>query len=486
MSSLVEMGVLEPLAAAPGVSLTAKRTLARLNELARDTVLEHLCKSKVLVVHDEDCTANNAAFVTKWLDAVPRGVLRVHGVDGEMALGQVRQIAKVAHNTTWGGEDRPLGPLYENATACYFLGFALATTWSRFFVRRGQEPWCTVNESMTVMGDRNGELDLRRMLHEKRTARETALNAGAYFHNALLRTEAFAVADGDATPRLKHELRKRLPGGLGTDAPKRYTLLKMFVATGVGAGRVILDGLHLTDSDMGTIAPRVRAHRGSATRLKLNANAFGMIGIAALFAEPRPVVIRPAWPVLTHLLLRYTPIGPDGYPQLCDAITAKNMPQLQVLDLSGTGMGDIGARLVFNAVRELKELEVLQLDENPFGANGLTPLECKVSSRNRVVVSNLVTLRMLGMSEAMDRAAWQVLGRALMSGCFPKIQNLYASHAERDYCYVNSPIPPWEPAKLAVAAVKSRRKSDKAVELAVAALSTPGAKKRASKRAKKA
>ena len=75
----------------------------------------------------------------------------------------------------------------------------------------------------------------------------------------------------------------------------------------------------------------MRARRGDATMLKLRGNRFGMAGAAALFAEMRPVVTKPAWPRLKHLDLEGTPIGLDGYPQLCGAITAKHMPQLQAL-----------------------------------------------------------------------------------------------------------------------------------------------------------
>ncbi len=482
MSSLVEMGVLEPMAAAPGVSLTAKRALARVNRLARATVLKHLYESQVLVVHDEDCTADNAAWVTKWLDVVPDAVLRVHGVEGEMELGMVRANAKILHDATWGGEENPLGPLYENATACYFLGFALATTWSRFYIGPGRK-WCTVNNSMTLMGDDPADEAVR----DARTARMDALFAGAHFHNALLHTEHFAL-DRNCDDRLRRELRKRLPDGAGANAAKRYDQLKKFVtapaygAGGTGLGRVQLDGLSLSDSDMGVIAPRVRAERGRVERLQLKNNAFGMIGAAALFAEPRPVWNNPAWPRLTHLFLRGTPIGPDGYPQLCGAITAKHMPELQLLDLAKTGMGDIGARLVFNAVRELKKLRGLDLDGNPFGAEGLKPLVWKAPSRNRVVVVELGTLSMLNMSEAMDRAAWQALGRAMMGGCFPSIKQLFASNGPAPA----GAVPACEPAKLAVEAVKTRRTADEALKLAVASLSTSGAKKQANKRPKKA
>lgn len=479
MPSLVEMAVLEPMAAAPGVSLTAKRALARANRLARDTVLKHLHESQVLVVHEEDCTADNAAFVTKWLDVVPGGLLRVHGVEGEMELGLVRRAAKAMHDATWGGEENPLGPLYENATACYFLGFALATTWSRFYIGPGRK-WCTVNNSMTLMTDDAAD----EVVRTSRTSRENALFAGAHFHNALLRTEPFAL-EADCVVRLRHELRTRLSddaGAASANALKRYDQLKKFVAGPCGPGKVLLDCLRLSDSDMGTIAPRVRDERGRVTRLQLKNNAFGMVGAAALFAEPRPVVISPAWPKLTHLFLRGTPIGPDGYPQLCGAITAKHMPQLEVLDLGKTGMGDIGARLVFNALNELKKLCALDLDGNPFGAEGLKPLEWKAPSRNRVVAVELVSLSMLNMSNAMDRAAWQVLGRAIMGGCFPKIEGIYATPKVPTQASVAA----CEPAKLAVEAVKTRRSADKALERAVAALSTPSAKKQANKRLKKA
>jgi hypothetical protein len=468
MSSLVEIAVLEPLAMAPGISLTTKRQLARLNRVARDAVYKHLYGPR-LCVHEEDCTAENAFFVNKWLDVVPDAVLCVHGVEGELELGKARQTAKLGEDTHFGGEEHPLGPLYANPTAAYFLGHALALTWSRFRVDGGK--WvCTVNNSVTVM---NGVAEDYATMPPV----QKALFAGPRFHNALLHTENRAL-DGNYVI-LRGELLKRLPGG-SEKAAARYNTLRPFVGQEVGLGRVLLDHLQLNDDDMAFIAPRVRARRGDATSLKMRGNAFGMAGAAALFAEPRPVAIKPAWPRLKHIDFAGTPIGPDGYPQLCGAMTAKHMPQLQSLNLENTGMGDIGARLVFNALGCLPTLHMLDLSRNPFGAEGLKPLERKASSRNRVVVAGLKELHMLAMP-GMNKPAWQFLGRTIMGGCFPKLEQLFATAAQGQFTAAAA-----EPAKLAVEAVRKGREATKATAAAVAALSTPGAKKRANKRAKKA
>ena len=132
--------------------------------------------------------------------------------------------------------------------------------------------------------------------------------------------------------------------------------------------------------------------------------------------------------------------------------------------------------------RSLKKLRGLDLDGNPFGAEGLKPLEWKAPSRNRVVVVELGTLSMLNMSGAMDRDAWQALGRAMMGGCFPSIKQLFADNGPAPA----GAVPACEPAKLAVEAVKTRRTADEALKLAVASLRTSGAKKPANKRPKKA
>lgn len=470
MSSLVEIAVLEPLAMAPGISLTTKRQLARLNRVARDVVYKHLYGPR-LYVHDEDCTVANASFVNKWLDVVPDAVLCVHGVEGELELGQARRTAKLGEDTNFGGEEHPLGPLYANPTAAYFLGHALALTWSRFYAGPGK--WvCTVNNSMTLMSGVGED-------YAALPPVQKALFAGPRFHNALLHTENLAI-DG-SHDYLKRALLKRLPGG-SAKAAKRYDQLRPFMSQGAAArGGILLNYLQLDDDAMGVIAPRVRARRGDATTLNLGGNRFGMAGAAALFAEPRPVVIKPAWPRLKHIDLKGTPIGPDGYPQLCGAITAKHMPQLHTLQLEDTGMGDIGARLVFSALGCLPTLSLLNLSRNPFGEKGLAPLQHKPAARTHLVVAGLKELHMLAMP-GMDKPAWKFLGRAIMGGTFPALENLYATAAQP--AAVASAA---EPAKLAVAAIRAGREATKASKAAVEALGTVHtARKKANKKAKTA
>lgn len=469
MSSLVEIAVLEPLAMAPGISLTTKRQLARLNSVARDAVYKHLYGPR-LCVHEEDCTAENAFFVNKWLDVVPDAVLCVHGVEGELELGKARQTAKLGEDTHFGGEEHPLGPLYANPTAAYFLGHALALTWSRFYVGGGK--WvCTVNNSVTVMNGVGED-------YATMPPTQKALFAGPRFHNALLHTEHPAL--NGSCVFLRSELLKRLPPG-SAKAASRHDQLRPFVGQGAGQGRALLDHLQLNDDDMAFVAPRLRARRGDATSLKLRGNCFGRAGAAELFAEPRPVAIKPAWPRLKHVDLAGTPIGPDGYPQLCGAMTAKHMPQLQSLNLENTGMGDIGARLVFNALGCLPTLRMLDLSRNPFGEKGLAPLQHKPMARTHLVVAGLKELHMLAMP-GMDKSAWQFLGRAIMGGCFPKLEQLFATAAQGEATAAAT-----EPAKLAVEAVRKGREATKATAAAVAALATTAtARKSASKRAKTA
>jgi len=470
MSSLVEIAVLEPLAMAPGTSLTTKRQLARINRVAQDTVYKHLYGPR-LYVHDEDCTVANAVFVNKWLDVVPDAVLCVHGVEGELELGKARQTAKLGEDTLFGGEDYPLGPLYANATAVYFLGHALALTWSRFYAGDGK--WvCNVNNSVTLMnGDGEDYATMPPM--------QKALFAGPRFHNALLHTENLAI--NGSYEYLKRALLKRLPGG-SDKATARYNALRPFMGQGAARGRVMLGHLQLNDDDMAVIAPRVRARRGDATLLDLRCNRFGMAGAAALFAEPRPVATRPAWPRLKRLNLANTPIGPDGYPQLCGAIMAKHMPQLQTLHLEDTGMGDIGARLVLNAVGSLPTLTSLDLSRNPFGEKGLAPLQHKSTARTNLVVAGLQELHMLAMT-GMDKSAWQFLGRVIMGGCFPKLENLHGSNLNERAGANNMT----EPAKLAVTAISKGREATKATAAAVAALgTTASSRKWANKKAKTA
>lgn len=470
MSSLVEIAVLEPLAMAPGISLTTKRRLARLNRVAQDAVCKHL-QGPRLCVHDEDCTVANAAFVNKWLDAVPNAVLCVYGVEGELELGKARQTAKLGEDTLFGKDDHPLGPLYANETAVYFLGHALALTWSRFYAGDGK--WvCNVNNSVTLMNSEGEDYSAMPPVRK-------ALFLGPRFHNALLHTEGPAI-DG-SYEYLKRALLKRLPGG-SEKATARYSALRPFVGRGTGRGKVLLAHLQLNDDDMAVIAPRVRARRGDATLLDLRGNRFGMAGAAALFAEPRLAAISPAWPRLKRLSLAGTPIGPDGYPQLCGAITAKHMPQLQSLHLENTGMGDIGARLVLNAVGSLLSLTALDLSLNPFGEKGLAPLQQRSMARTNLVVARLQELHMLAM-EGMNKSAWQFLGRAIMGGCFPMLARLHASTLNERVELANVS----EPAKLAVAAISKGREATKATAAAVAALgTTAAARKEANKKAKTA
>ena len=102
------------------------------------------------------------------------------------------------------------------------------------------------------------------------------------------------------------------------------------------------------------------------------------------------------------------------------------------------------------------------------------------AERTNLTVASLQQLHMLAMT-GMDKPAWQFLGRAIMGGCFPKLEQLFASNQDERGGVNTSGC-----ATLAVTAITLGREATKATAAAVAALGTTAARKKANKKAKTA
>lgn len=485
MGALDDLDVLEPLAVSPAVPLTTKRALARLNRVARTVVTQHL-RGNCILVHDEDAIVANVPFVRAWLRAYPGAVLKVHGHDGEMKLGKALRAARTNGNTIFGhlpetsggGLDFNVGPLYNSPTAAFFLAHVLAKTWARF-----QGPsfsMCTVHQSMAIIEGRNLTLN----------ARSDALlvcDRALRFHNAMFRTEKRIVVDND-DKYANEQLRQRLQPW-SEEARQRFMELydRAVVRMARGSrGTVHLANLHLTDDAMTVIGPRVRALADHVEHIKAHNNRFGLRGATTLFAEPHQQgdAHAPRWPVLKHLdLSSIEDRDGHGLPlaPLCSAIAREHMPNLESLDLSGISIGDMGARLVFATLRHLPCLDTLELSRNPISLHGLNTLMPKAAAGGRedatgvarinVIAPKLVTLGMIDMPK-MGKAAWMRLGHAILGGCFPQILNLktedYSSIMNKNQTFART-----RPALLALTAVSSRRIADVDHKRALDALNEP-------------
>ncbi len=501
MVALDDLDVLEPMAMSPEVSLTTKLALARLNRLARNVVAQHL-RGNCILVHDEDAIIANVPFVRAWLRACPGAVLKVHGHDGEMKLGEALQVANTHGNTIFsdrGSMSVPaepgyfkVGPIFHSQTAAFFLAHVLAKTWARIEHAPVQQIMGTVAKSMPIMVGQN-------ICPDYKCVALVECDRALRFHNAMFRTEKRIVVDNDHK-YANEQLRNRLQPWC-EEARQRFldlsdrTVKRMETDP---AGTVHLANLHLTDDAMTVIGPRVRALAAHVTQIKAHNNRFDLRGATALFAEPHQQgdAHAPRWPLLRHLDLSSTSqplICFDGsaLPPLCSAIARKHMPELWCLDLSNTGMGDVGARLVFATLRHLPILNTLYLSQNPISYNGLNTLVPMAAAgdlvdgtrvaRTSVIAPELRTLSMIDMPK-MGKAAWIRLGNAILGGGFPNIETLRTENPNT-LTNRNRTFERTRPAMLAVAAVSSRRIADNDHKRALNALNEPS--KSAKKKMKK-
>lgn len=431
MALLDEPGVLDALSGSPSLSLLSKRVLAQVNSCTKDAVWK-IFRGNLIHVHPSDCTVANADFLVHVLlcdtfcNGNPDVVLNVVGenMTRHVKLALLPNDISEPYNVAY--ELAGTEGVVEHTTA-YFLGHIFA-----------QHAYCDVDVYVQLT---TGVINLRAMQryvfydnppHENRpwwlewSALDRALMSGTLLRNAERRTTKGVI---------HHD-----------------------------HGKLELNRLRLDDDQMCTIGPRIRAQGKLIRELNMCGNYFGMHGTAALLREPQPphgrrswpdpekfpFSIAPRWPVLEKLFFSNTPMGAAGYASLCYAISTKQMPNLKCMHLCNTGLGDVGARLLFETLPSAPKLEKLSLDMNPIGRCGLAPLK-RLPPRQIVLPSlKKLNVRLWEHNEKkiMRASGWRVLAQAILDNCFPKMESICIVNSSATVCV-----------ELAVVAVLKRREA---------------------------
>jgi hypothetical protein len=393
MPSLTDQGVLDALSDSDQVSLTCKRALIQVDALASATLEKVLSDAQTITVHPADCTASNAAYVTKralgTLDGITLKVVSKNPgppmVVGNPWLGWYKENPLVLR-----GPDGPNGQMTwtMDVPTAYFLGHVVIGEMNH-----------TLARSFWVRLITRGEQDLFGSLLDV----ETWWKAGVLPANFDAIMEANPLHRALLSGLALHCARKRLENLNGRH---------MFV---------YLDGLWMDDDVACMLAPQLVKVYGNIHELVLKKNKFGTRGCAALFDVPRGAVDK-RWPILRKLDLESVRIGAAGYPPLFSAMKNGHMPALTSLNLCKTGLEDIGMRTLLEALPSVPALEVLNVADNRFGRYGLEPL--KRLPPKQIVLPKLRILYMASQPACrMEPAGWRVLAQAIMDNCFPQLSS---------------------------------------------------------------
>lgn len=394
MALLDEPSVLDALGASSELSLSSKLSLAQVNS-AINTAIWKIFRSGCICVHSSDRTVANAYFLVHILlnDALDNDNLdMVLHVKGKCTKRQVKLVRLHGHIGRYSYDEYELnGPdgVLDHTTT-YFLGHVFA-----------RHAYCGRDAYVKLT---TGEVVNLRKVQESNRIHQTITGL----------------------QKMKGLDRAIVSGSLLRNAERRITkenVENFQVGVCNYKGRLDLNCLQLEDDQMCHLAPRIRALGESIRTMNMCGNRFGLQGAVMLLGNPqRHTPAMPQWPVLEKLLFSETPIG-AGYESLCNAILNKQMPNLKSLHLCNTGLGPLGARLLFESLPNAPKLEVLSLSENPIGCGGLTPLERPPP--NQIVLPSLKELNVAFSDDFMHARGYRVLAQALLSNSFPKLVSIF-------------------------------------------------------------
>jgi len=135
-----------------------------------------------------------------------------------------------------------------------------------------------------------------------------------------------------------------------------------------------------------------------------------------------------ALPAVTVLFINGTHVGDAGASALATALGQGALPRLKTLTLSTAAIGDAGLVALAPAVRRLSALEWFDLDDNPFGDEGLAALVAPPPPAGAPppTTGGLAKLKELYLcrTQIID-AGCATLAAALNSGSLPALEGLY-------------------------------------------------------------
>eukprot|EP00964_Phaeocystis_antarctica_P142549 scaffold107832_cov54-Phaeocystis_antarctica.AAC.2 len=137
-------------------------------------------------------------------------------------------------------------------------------------------------------------------------------------------------------------------------------------------------------------------------------------------------------PALTELDLDTMHMGNAGAEALAAALGRGALPRLEWLNLSRTAIGDVALLALAPALRRLPALEELNVNNNPFGDEGLAALVAPPPPAGalRPPTGVLTKLKKLYLSDTLGNtqitdAGCAALAAALDSGALPMLKGLY-------------------------------------------------------------
>jgi len=137
-----------------------------------------------------------------------------------------------------------------------------------------------------------------------------------------------------------------------------------------------------------------------------------------------------ALPAVAYFVIFDTYVGDAGASALAAALGQGALPRLKTLTLRNAAIGDAGLVALAPALRRRPTLEVLDLDNNPFGNEGLAALLAPPPPAGAPppTTGGLTKLKvlLLGRTQITD-AGCATLAAALNSGALPALEDLYLS-----------------------------------------------------------
>ena len=135
-----------------------------------------------------------------------------------------------------------------------------------------------------------------------------------------------------------------------------------------------------------------------------------------------------ALPAVNGVLFVNIHVGDAGSSALAAALSRGALPQLKVLLLGGTGIGDAGLVTLAPALRRLPALDLLDLNGNPFGDEGLAALVAPSppAGAPSPPIRGLTELRQLDLSRTqVTDAGCATIYSALDRGALPALRELH-------------------------------------------------------------
>jgi len=180
--------------------------------------------------------------------------------------------------------------------------------------------------------------------------------------------------------------------------------------------RISADDLSLLGT-LGSVLPALE-------ELSLSEAAAGPDGVQRLAEK----LVAGALPAVTSLRLSRMEVGYAGASALALALDRGALPRLKSLGLTHAAIGDAGLVALAPALRRRPALEVLDLENNPFGEEGLAALVAPLPTAGAPPPTTGVMAKLMSLDlsfTSITDAGCAALASTLDSGALPVLESLY-------------------------------------------------------------